>query len=83
MDGSTASLIAIPIVTTLALAAWLLLVAYAAARPQWKHGTTAAGPGYPAPAGGQVRPAEPRPAGLALADPGQNAIPEKPVKLAA
>ena len=44
MDGSTASLIAIPIVTTLALAAWLLLVAYAAARPQWKHGTAAAGP---------------------------------------
>ena len=32
MDGSTASLIAIPIVVTLALAAWLLLVAYAAAR---------------------------------------------------
>ena len=27
MDGSTASFIAIPIVTTLALAAWLLLVA--------------------------------------------------------
>jgi len=38
MDGSTASLIAIPIVTTLALAAWLFLVAYAATRPQWKHG---------------------------------------------
>ena len=48
MDGSTASLIAIPIVTTLrALAAWLLLVAYAAARPQWKHGTAAAGPRTP------------------------------------
>ena len=42
MDGSTASLIAIPIVVTLALAAWLLLVAYAAAHPQWKHGTAAA-----------------------------------------
>jgi hypothetical protein len=34
MDGSTASIIAIPIVATLALAAWLLLVAYAAAHPQ-------------------------------------------------
>jgi hypothetical protein len=38
MDGSTASLIAIPIVVTLSLAAWLLLVAYAASHPQWKHG---------------------------------------------
>ena len=83
MDGSTASLIAIPIVTTLALAVWLLLVAYAAARPQWKHGTAAAGPENPAPAGHQIRPAERRPAGLALAHAGQDAIPEKPVKLAA
>jgi hypothetical protein len=83
MDGSTASLIAIPIVTTLALAAWPLLVAYAAAHPQWKHDTAAARPGYPAPADGQVRPAEPRPAGLALADAGQDAIAEKPAKLAA
>jgi hypothetical protein len=32
MDGSTASLIAIPIVSTLALAAWLILVAYAVER---------------------------------------------------
>jgi hypothetical protein len=83
MDGSAASLIAIPIVATLALAAWLLLVAYAAARPQWKHGTAAAGSGNPAPADGQVRPAEPRPAHLAVADAGQDAIPEKPAKLAA
>lgn len=85
MDGSTASLIAIPIVVTLALAAWLLLVAYAAARPEWKHGTAAAGPGNPAPAGGQVRPSEPRPADPALADAGQDedVIPGKPAKLAA
>ncbi len=76
MDGSTASLIAIPIVTTLALAAWLLLVAYAAARPQWKHGTAAAGPGNPAPADGQARPAEARPAGLALADAGLPYVPQ-------
>jgi hypothetical protein len=56
MDGSTASLIAIPIVTTLALAVWLLLVAYAAARPQWKHGTAAASwPSWPA----RTRPAVP------------------------
>jgi hypothetical protein len=83
MDGSTASLIAIPIVTTLALAAWLLLVAYAAARPQWKHGAAAAAAGNPAPAAVQVRPARPRPADPARADAGQDALPEKPAKLAA
>lgn len=58
MDGSTASLIAIPIVVTLALAAWLLLVAYAAAHPKWKHGTAAAGPENPAPADDQIHPGE-------------------------
>jgi hypothetical protein len=83
MDGSTASLIAIPIVVTLALAAWLLLVAYAAAHPRWKHGTAAAGPGHPAPADGQVRPAEPRPADLALDDAGRDDISGKPARLAA
>jgi hypothetical protein len=83
MDGSTASLIAIPIVVTLALAAWLLLVAYAAAHPQWKHGTSAAAPENPAPADHQIRPAESRPADPAQAHAGQDAIPEKPAKLAA
>jgi len=83
MDGSTASLIAIPIVTTLALAAWLLLVAYAATHPQWKHGTATAGPRNPAPADPQVRPAGPRPAGLGPAGASQDAIPGKPAKLAA
>jgi hypothetical protein len=81
MDGSTASLIAIPIVVTLALAAWLLLVAYAAAHPQWKHGTAAAGPENPAPADDQIHPAESRPADLAHA--GEDASPGKPAKLAA
>jgi hypothetical protein len=88
MDGSTASLIAVPIVVTLALAAWLLLVAYAAAHPQWKHGTAAAAPENPAPenpasAGHQIRSAEPRPADLAPAHAGQHGIPGKPAKLAA
>lgn len=77
MDGSTASLIAIPIVVTLSLAAWLLAVAYAAAHPQWKHGTAAAAPQTDH----QVHPAESRPADLA--HDGQDAIPEKPAKLAA
>ena len=81
MDGSTASLIAIPIVATLVLAAWLLLVAYAATHPQWKHGTAAAGPENPAPADHQIHPAEPRPADLAHA--GQDVSPGKPAKLAA
>ncbi len=78
-DGSTASLIAIPIVVTLALAAWLLLVAYAyaAAHPRWKHGTVSAGPET----NHQIHSAEPRPADLAHA--GQDAIPGKSAKLAA
>jgi hypothetical protein len=66
MDGSSASLIVIPIMVTLALAAWLILVAYAAAHPQWKHGPWAAGQGNPTPADGPLRLAEPRPADRAL-----------------
>jgi hypothetical protein len=65
MDGSSASLIAIPIVATLVLAAWLVLVAYAASHPQWKHGLSAAGRGNPAPAYGQCRSTESCPAGRA------------------
>jgi hypothetical protein len=48
MDGSSASLIVIPIVVTLSLAAWLILVAYAAGHPQWKRQGAAAG--FPEPA---------------------------------
>jgi hypothetical protein len=83
MDGSTASLIAIPIVVTLALAAWLLVVAYAAAHPRWKHGPAAAEsrPADLAPAGrvaaGQVA------AGQVAADADQDASPDKPARLAA
>jgi hypothetical protein len=75
MDGSSASLIVIPIVATLALAVWVILVAYAATHPQWKHGPSAAGQGNPTPAGGQLRLAEPRPADRALGDvsPGNHA----------
>ena len=83
MDGSTASLIVIPIVVTVALAAWLILVAYAASHPQWKHGTQAAGPGNPAPADGQLRMAEPRRADRALAGADQDAITEKQARRAA
>jgi hypothetical protein len=86
MDGSSASLIAIPIVTSLVLAVWLIVVYYAAAHPQWKHGTPAAGHGNPTPADGQLRTAEPRPAAQARADADHDAIPgtpEKHAKLAA
>jgi hypothetical protein len=83
MDGSTASLIAIPIVVTLSLAVWLVAVAYAAAHPQWKHGTAAADAGHPSQADGLIAPAEAGPAHLALADADRDAGAEKPAKLAA
>jgi hypothetical protein len=37
MSGSTSALIAIPIVETILLAAWLIMVFYAASHPQWRH----------------------------------------------
>jgi len=83
MDGSSASLIAIPIVVIVVLAAWLILVAYAASHPQWKHGTQAAGPGHPAPSDGQLRTAEPRPAAQARTSADHDAAPEQHIKLAA
>ena len=83
MDGSTASLILIPVVVTAVLAAWLILVAYAASHPQWKHGPQAAGPGNPAPVDGQLRIAEPRPAAQDQASAGHDATPEKHAELAA
>jgi hypothetical protein len=50
MDGSSASVIAIPIVAMISLAVWLSLVAYAATHPRWKHRQPAAEPAYPRPA---------------------------------
>ena len=41
MDGSSLSLIIIPITTAASLATWLILVAYAASHPTWKHGLAA------------------------------------------
>jgi hypothetical protein len=83
MDGSSASLIAIPIVTSVALAVWLIMTYYAAAHPRWKHGPQAAGQGNPAPADGQLRIAEPHPAAQARAGADHDATPEKHAKLAA
>jgi hypothetical protein len=42
MDGSTLSLILIPIFAAISLATWLILVAYAASHPRWKHGPASA-----------------------------------------
>jgi hypothetical protein len=42
MDGSTLSLILIPIVVVIGLATWLILVAYAVGHPTWKHGPASA-----------------------------------------
>jgi hypothetical protein len=60
MDGSTLSLIAIPVVVTISLAAWLIMVSYAASHPSWRNGPaarnassgTAAAPGPARPAPG-------------------------------
>jgi len=58
MDGSSLSLILIPVVVMISLAAWLIAVGYAASHPQWKHGpaaphdapvTTLPGTGVPRP----------------------------------
>jgi hypothetical protein len=77
MDGSTASLIAVPIVVTLSLVAWLILVAYAAAHPQWKHGAPATR------ADGQFRPVGPRLADRIPADADHGASVDERAKLAA
>ena len=48
MDGSSLSLIIIPVVVVISLAAWLILVAHAASHPQWKGGPAHRGmPGRP------------------------------------
>jgi hypothetical protein len=43
MDGSVACYIAVPIVATLSLAAWLIMVYYAEAHPQRKRDITPTG----------------------------------------
>jgi hypothetical protein len=42
MDGSSLSLILIPIVVVIGLATWLVLVGYAVGHPTWKHGPASA-----------------------------------------
>jgi hypothetical protein len=83
VDGSSASLIAIPIMVTLALAVWLILVAYAATHPWWAHRTRTARQESPAPGGGQLRVTGPRPAGRPPVSARRGAIAGNPGKLAA
>jgi hypothetical protein len=40
MDGSSTAVIVIPIVTTISLALWLIIVFYAAAHPRWRRRQT-------------------------------------------
>jgi hypothetical protein len=42
MDGSTLSVIIIPVVVVISLAAWLMLVYYADSHPRWRHGPATA-----------------------------------------
>ena len=65
MDGSGLSLIVVPIVAVISLAAWLILVFYADSHPQWGRAPGRGSSGPAAPAG--RRPDEARaadPAGI-------------------
>ena len=84
MDGSTASLIAIPIVVVLSLAAWLIVVAYAATHPRWKHGSPAAGQPNPGPAArADAQPLRPVPRESDRVPAGSGALADQPAKHAA
>jgi hypothetical protein len=72
MDGSGLSLIVVPVVAVICLAAWLIMVFYAASHPQWGR---ARGAGAPAasrqPTGAWMRPGR-------RIRPGQNATVPQP-----
>jgi hypothetical protein len=58
MTGSSLAPVIIPIVVSISLAAWLIIVYYAASHPEWESARPAPGEMHPAP--GEVGPA-PRP----------------------
>jgi hypothetical protein len=76
MDGSSLSLVVIPIVVVISLAAWLIMVAYAASHPAWKN-SPASPPGTSEPAAlADQRPQDGSPAlpaGTAAIEPVQGA----------
>ena len=82
MDGSTAYLIAIPIVVSLSLGVWLR-GGLPAAHPQWERGPAAVGADHPSQATPRSVPPSRARSAPALADAGQDATPGKPSKLAA
>jgi hypothetical protein len=62
MDGSGLSLIVVPIVAVISLAAWLIMVFYADSHPQWGRAPGRGSSGHAAPAGqslDEVRAADP------------------------
>jgi hypothetical protein len=83
MDGSAASLIAIPIVVTLGLVTWLCLIAYAVRHPHWTHSASTAARGNHVPGDGQLASAEPRVADHVVIEMGQDAGTGEAAKLAA
>ena len=56
MDGSTAAIILIPIVVTISVAAWLIVVFYADSHPQWRNGPSPEGSNPVPAAWAQTRP---------------------------
>jgi hypothetical protein len=78
MDGSTASVIVIPIVIVISLAAWLIVVAWAASHPDWRGRNQASGQRNPGQAGPDASPAAPADPALAAPDVSQ-AAPAVPV----
>ena len=54
MDGSGLSLIVVPVVAVICLAAWLIMVFYADSHPQWGRATGRRSSGRAAPADGRL-----------------------------
>jgi Mg-chelatase subunit ChlI len=86
MDGSTASVIVIPIVIVISLAAWLIVVAWAASHAEWRGRNQASAQGKPGPAApadqhrpdaSPAAPADAASADPALADPDQGRVHRK------
>ena len=50
MDGSGLSLIVVPVVAVICLAAWLIMVFYADSHPQWRRAAGRRSSGHAAPA---------------------------------
>jgi hypothetical protein len=83
MDGSAASLVAMPLVATLGLVAWLSLIAYAVRHPRWTHSASTAARGNLVLRVGQPVVPEPRPADHVVMEIGESSRAGQPAKLAA